>query len=113
MPRTKTIGPRRGAAALHAALGAAFALLAAAGTASAQGVPSLPIPGTGTGGLNAPQGAPLPPTKKLPNGECVAPGTTAYGAIRNFVPFVSLEDCLKSGGRPAKPGPAMGTPRAG
>jgi len=75
-------------------------------TAYAQGVPSLPIPGTGT--LNPTQGAPPPPTKKLPNGECVAPGGPNYSSIRNFVPFVSLADCLKSGGRPAKPGPAMG-----
>ena len=78
----------------------------AAAPAAAQGVPSLPIPGTGT--LNPAQGAPPPPTKKVPSGECFTPKETTYESIRNFVPFVSLEDCLKSGGRPARPGPAMG-----
>jgi hypothetical protein len=84
-------------------------VLLAAGAAGAQGVPSLPIPGTGT--LDPGKGAPPPPTKKLPNGECVAPGHTTYGQIRNFVPFVTLEDCLKSGGRQPKPGIAMGAPK--
>jgi len=74
--------------------------------ANAQGVPSLPIPGTGS--LDPSKGAPPPPTKKLPNGECITPKERIYEQTRNFVPFVSLEDCLKSGGRPAKPGPAMG-----
>jgi len=76
--------------------------------ALAQGVPSLPIPGTGT--LDPGKGAPPPPTKKLPNGECVAPGHTSYKIIRNFVPFASLEDCLKSGGRQPSPGIPMGLP---
>ncbi len=71
----------------------------------AQGVPSLPIPGTGT--LSPGQGAPPPPTKKLPNGECVAPNANGYASIRNFIPFYSFEDCIKSGGRPAKPLPGM------
>ena len=83
-----------------------FALVLLGGTAAAQGVPSLPIPGTGT--MSPGQGAPPPPTKKLPNGECVAPAHPTYGQIRNFVPFVSLEDCLKSGGRQPKGGIAMG-----
>ena len=81
-------------------------LILAPGLAFAQGVPSLPIPGTGT--LNPGQGAPPPPTKKLPNGECVAPHDNGYAGIRNFIPFYSFEDCIKSGGRPAKPLPAMG-----
>jgi len=84
------------------------ALVFAAATAHAQGVPSLPIPGTGT--LDPGKGAPPPPTKKLPNGECVAPAHATYAQIRNFVPFVSLEDCLKSGGRQPKPPIAMGAP---
>jgi hypothetical protein len=88
----------------------AFAFMLAAGVAHAQGVPSLPIPGTGT--LDAGKNAPPPPTKKLPSGECVAPGHTTYAQIRNFVPFVSLEDCLKSGGRQPKPPIAMGAPAA-
>ena len=83
-----------------------FAILLASAAAQAQGVPALPIPGTGT--LSPGQGAPPPPTKKLPNGECITPKETSYENIRNFVPFVSLEDCLKSGGRPAKPGLPMG-----
>lgn len=82
------------------------AMLCASTAALAQGVPSLPIPGAGT--LNPAQGAPPPPTKKLPDGQCVTTAAPNYESIRNFVPFVSLEDCLKSGGRPARPGPAMG-----
>ena len=85
-----------------------LALLSAATPALAQGMPSLPIPGTGT--LDPGKGAPPPPTKKLPNGECVAPGHTTYKIIRNFVPFASLEDCLKSGGRQPSPGIPMGLP---
>lgn len=81
------------------------------GAAFAQGVPSLPIPGA-SGPLDPSKNAPPPPTKKLPNGECVAPGHTTYSQIRNFVPFVTLEDCLKSGGRQPKPGIAMGLPPA-
>ena len=84
----------------------ASALILISADARAQGVPSLPIPGAGT--LNPGQGAPPSPTKKLPNGECITPKETTYENIRNFVPFVSLEDCLKSGGRPAKPGLPMG-----
>lgn len=87
---------------------ALFTLFCAATPALAQGMPSLPIPGTGT--LDPGKGAPPPPTKKLPNGECVAPGHTTYKMIRNFVPFASLEDCLKSGGRPPSPGIPMGAP---
>lgn len=83
------------------------ALLLTASAAAAQGVPSLPIPGAGA--LNPAQGAPPPPTKKLPNGECVTPQASNYEMIRNFVPFVSLADCLKSGGRPAKGNLPMGS----
>lgn len=89
---------------LPCALVLAAAMLTPA--ALAQGVPSLPIPGTGT--LDPSKGAPPPPTKKLPDGQCVTTSARNYESIRNFVPFVSLEDCLKSGGRPANPGPAMG-----
>ncbi|MGE4064479.1 MAG: hypothetical protein AB7E79_14020 [Rhodospirillaceae bacterium] len=74
--------------------------------ASAQSVPSLPIPGTGA--LDPSKGAPPAPIKKLPDGQCITPKERTYQNIRNFVPFVSLGDCLKSGGRPAVPGPAMG-----
>ncbi len=87
-----------------------FCILTAAITAPAlaQGIPSLPIPGTGT--LDPGKGAPPPPTKKLPNGECVAPGHSTYKIIRNYVPFASLEDCLKSGGRQPNPGIPMEAP---
>ena len=85
-----------------------LALLSAATPALAQGMPSLPIPGTGT--LDPGKGAPPPPTKKLPSGECVAPGHATYKIICNFVPFASLEDCLKSGGRQPSPGIPMGLP---
>ncbi len=79
----------------------------AAASAYAQGMPALPAPGTPGQFSNPAQGAPPPPTKKLPNGECVTTAARNYESIRNFVPFVSLEDCLKSGGRPASAGPAM------
>ena len=41
----------------------------------------------------------VPPTKKDPNGFCIVPGTPHYKDVREFIPFVKLEDCLKSGGR--------------
>ena len=40
-----------------------------------------------------------PPTKKTSDGVCHAPGTNAYAKIKDFIPFVALKDCLKSGGR--------------
>ena len=87
---------------------ALFALvLFTAGAALAQGMPSLPAPGMPGQFSNPAQGAPPPPTKKLPNGECVTTAARNYESIRNFIPFVSLEDCLKSGGRPATPVPGM------
>ncbi|MGE3335600.1 MAG: hypothetical protein AB7I36_18305 [Rhodospirillaceae bacterium] len=88
-------------------------VLLSSGAASAQGMPSLPAPGMPGQFSNPAQGAPPPPTKKLPNGECVTTAARNYDSIRNFIPFVSLEDCLKSGGRPAAPGPAMGGRKAG
>jgi hypothetical protein len=89
------------------------ALVLTAGAALAQGMPSLPAPGAAGQFSNPAQGAPPPPTKKLPNGECVTTTARNYESIRNFVPFVSLEDCLKSGGRPAAAAPAMGTRKPG
>lgn len=87
---------------------AMWLVLCGAGNAAAQGMPSLPIPGTAGGFNNPAQGAPPPPIKKLPNGECVTPQARNYELTRNFVPFVSLADCLKSGGRPAKGDLPMG-----
>jgi hypothetical protein len=40
-----------------------------------------------------------PPTKKTKDGVCYAPGTRQYARIKDFIPFVGLTDCLKSGGR--------------
>ena len=42
-----------------------------------------------------------PPTKKV-NGFCVPPDSPNYARIKDFIPFVSLQDCLKSGGHLAK-----------
>ena len=42
-----------------------------------------------------------PPTKKV-NGYCVPPDSPNYARIKDFIPFVSLQDCLKSGGHLAK-----------
>jgi hypothetical protein len=40
-----------------------------------------------------------PPTKKTKDGICYAPSTRQYARIKDFIPFVGLTDCLKSGGR--------------
>jgi len=37
--------------------------------------------------------------KKSNNGICHAPNTTYYERTINFIPFDSIEDCIKSGGR--------------
>ena len=42
--------------------------------------------------------------------DCHVPHEWTYKIIRNFVPFASLEDCLKSGGRQPSPGIPMGLP---
>ena len=39
----------------------------------------------------------VPPTKKVA-GYCVPPGSPDYARIKDFVPFVTVQDCLKSGG---------------
>ena len=42
---------------------------------------------------------PPAPVKKSTTGICHAPGTTYYDQTKNFTPFKTLEECLKSGGR--------------
>ena len=37
--------------------------------------------------------------KKSTTGICHAPGTTYYNKTKNFTPFKTLDECLKSGGR--------------
>jgi len=39
------------------------------------------------------------PVKKSKTGICHAPGSTYYNQTKNFTPFKTLDDCLKSGGR--------------
>ena len=39
------------------------------------------------------------PVKKSTTGICHAPGTTYYAQTKNFTPYKTLDDCLKSGGR--------------
>ena len=71
--------------------------LASLEAAAQQGAPiSKTRPSPGFGGANTQQ---LPPTKKSPDGLCHAPGTPNYAQIKDFFPFVTLEDCVKSGGR--------------
>ena len=49
-------------------------------------------------GLAEPKGDDLP-VKKSKTGICHAPGTSYYGQTKNFTPFKTLDECLKSGGR--------------
>jgi hypothetical protein len=37
--------------------------------------------------------------KKSKSGICHAPGSTYYSRTKNFTPFKTLDECLKSGGR--------------
>ncbi len=39
------------------------------------------------------------PVKKSKSSICHAPGSTYYERTKNFTPFKTLDDCLKSGGR--------------
>ena len=39
------------------------------------------------------------PVKKSKTGICHAPGSTYYSRTKNFAPFKTLGECLKSGGR--------------
>ncbi len=39
------------------------------------------------------------PVKKSKSGICHAPGSTYYSRTKNFTPFKTLDECLKSGGR--------------
>ncbi len=73
-------------------------MLAGMGTALAQSLPGLPGAGGPSGGV--PQKA--PPVKKF-QGMCYPPESQLYKRITSdFVPFVAMIDCLKSGGVAAK-----------
>lgn len=39
------------------------------------------------------------PVKKSNSGICHKPGSTYYQQTKNFTPYKTLEECLKSGGR--------------
>ena len=39
------------------------------------------------------------PVKKSNTGICHAPGSSYYGKTKNFTPFKTVDECLKSGGR--------------
>ena len=43
----------------------------------------------------------VPPTKKV-DGICYPPNNINYGRFKDFIPFVTVQDFLKSGGRLAK-----------
>jgi hypothetical protein len=40
-----------------------------------------------------------PPVKKSSTGICHAKGSTYYAKTKNFTPYHSVDECLKSGGR--------------
>jgi hypothetical protein len=39
------------------------------------------------------------PVKKSKSSICHAPGSTYYNQTKNFTPYRTLDECLKSGGR--------------
>ena len=39
------------------------------------------------------------PVKKSKAGICHAPGSSYYSRTKNFTPYKTLDECLKSGGR--------------
>lgn len=43
-----------------------------------------------------------PPVKKSNTGICHPQGGTYYGQTKNFIPYQSMDECIKSGGRPPK-----------
>ena len=43
-----------------------------------------------------------PPVKKSKSGICHAKGSTYYGRTKNYIPYETMEACLKSGGRRPK-----------
>jgi hypothetical protein len=42
------------------------------------------------------------PVKMSNSGICHAPNTTYYEQTKNFIPYKTLDDCLKAGGRMPK-----------
>lgn len=43
-----------------------------------------------------------PPVKKSKTGICHPQGGTYYGQTKNFTPYKSMDECIKSGGRMPK-----------
>ena len=43
-----------------------------------------------------------PPVKKSKTGIYHPQGGTYYGQTKNFTPYQSMDECIKSGGRPPK-----------
>lgn len=43
-----------------------------------------------------------PPVKKSKTGICHPQGGTYYRQTKNFTPYQSMDECIKSGGRPPK-----------
>jgi hypothetical protein len=43
-----------------------------------------------------------PPVKKSKNGICHPKGGTYYDRTKNYMPYESMADCIKSGGRKPK-----------
>lgn len=43
-----------------------------------------------------------PPVKKSKTGVCHPQGGTYYGQTKNFTPYQSMDECIKSGGRAPK-----------
>ena len=52
-----------------------------------------------SGGATQPTTSSELPVKKSKTGICHAPGSTYYSRTKNFTPFKTLDECLKSGGR--------------
>jgi hypothetical protein len=42
------------------------------------------------------------PVKMSQSGICHAPNTTYYSQTKNFIPYKTLDECLKAGGRMPK-----------
>jgi len=43
-----------------------------------------------------------PPVKKSNSNICHPKGGTYYSRTKHFTPFATMDDCIKSGGRPPK-----------
>ena len=74
-----------------------FSVAAVGPCLAQQQVPVAPAPAQHLPGANQQ----VPPTKKA-NGFCIPPDSPNYARIKEFIPFVTVQDCLKSGGHLAK-----------